>query len=409
MTESPPRTAVVVGAGTMGAGIAQLAASSGWTIRLVDVNTEVLSKSVAGIRASVSRLVERGKLDAPAGAAIVSRLHAQASFDAVGDAELAIEAVIEDLTIKQSVFNELARRLPGSAILATNTSSLPVSRIAAAVPSPERVVGMHFFNPATLMPLVEVIRGERSSPEAAERAVAVARSWGKTTVLAKDTPGFIVNRVARGYYLEALRLLDEGIGGVDEIDGIMRSLCGFKMGPFELMDLVGLDVNLAVSTSVWEQMNRPPRLTPHPIQQKLVQQGRLGRKSGRGFYDHGSDVPLPAYAVNRRSFTLNPMLAETCRVFVERAAGARSGTTEQLVVSRILGAIFNEAGLALHDGVASESDIDLAMVKGTNYPRGPLAWAAEIGYRNVRGLLRALSDSTPDDRYAPAPVYSSAE
>jgi 3-hydroxybutyryl-CoA dehydrogenase len=398
----------VIGAGTMGAGIAQVAAQHGWSVRLVDVNEEVLRRGLDGIGKQLDRLVEKGKLSAADRDATLARIVPAASAEGAEGIELAIEAVVEDLAVKRKVFAALENAAPATAILATNTSSLSVTKIAEGTKHPERVVGMHFFNPAPVMPLVEIIRGKNSDPAKVEAAAAIARSWGKTTVIAKDTPGFIVNRVARGYYLEALRLLGEGVAGIDEIDLVMKRHGGFRMGPFELMDLVGLDVNFAVSTSVWEQMGRHPRFTPHAIQESLVKAGRLGRKTGRGFYSYEKDHPLPAYAVDRRSFEVNPKLADAMRTFVARAGAPAAGATEQLIFTRILAAIINEAGLALDEGVASAGDIDTAMIKGTNYPKGPLAWAEEIGPRTVRGVLRALNDSVADRRYEPARVFANA-
>lgn len=324
----------------------------------------------------------------------------------MGDVALVIEAVVEDLAVKQGIFRQLDAATSSSAVLATNTSSLSVSKIAEAVRDPTRVVGMHFFNPAPVMPLVEVITGRNSAQRAIDFAVQTAKAWGKTTVVAKDTPGFIVNRVARGYYLEALRLLGEGVAGVDEIDNIMRVHGGFKMGPFELMDLVGLDVNLAVSTSVWEQMNKHPRFTPHDIQKKLVADGHLGRKTKRGFYSYADDHPLPAFPVDRRSFQLSPLLSDAVRTFAERAGAGRAGITEQYIVARILGAVLNEAGHALGENVATREDIDVAMMKGTNYPKGPLAWADEIGHRTVRGVLKGLNTSVAPGRFEPAALFA---
>ncbi len=397
------KSVVIVGAGTMGAGIAQVAASRGCPVSLIDVSPEVLKRGVDGISKNLARLVEKGKLAGGERDAIVSRIKPLSAVKDARAGDLAIEAVVENTEVKAGVFRELEAALPPTAIFATNTSSLSVSKIAEAVRDPSRVIGMHFFNPAPLMPLVEIISGAKSSPSSVQAGVAIAKSWGKTPVVAKDTPGFIVNRVARGYYLEALRLLGEGVAGVDEIDTVMRSLGGFKMGPFELMDLVGLDVNLAVSTSVWEQMERHPRFTPHEIQRGLVAKGQLGRKSGRGFYAYEADrPPLPAYAVDRRSFTVSPLLSGAVKAFAERAGAARAGSTEQYVFARILAAILNEAAIALDDGVASREDIDTAMKLGTNYPKGPLAWSEEIGPRTVRGLLAELNSTVGAGRYPPA-------
>ncbi len=399
----------VIGAGTMGAGIAQLAAMNGCAVHLLDVQTELVQRGIENIKRNLNRGVEKGKLseaDRNAALDLVIPVDTKAKGCLPTDVELVIEAVVEVLEIKQDVFKKLDAATRPKTVLATNTSSLSVSRIAEAVRDPSRVVGMHFFNPAPLMPLVEVIAGRTSAQWAIDAAVQAAKSWDKIAVVAKDTPGFIVNRVARGYYLEALRLLDEGVAGVDEIDNIMRVHGGFKMGPFELMDLVGLDVNLAVSTSVWEQMNKHPRFTPHDIQKKLVADGHLGRKTNRGFYSYADGHSLPAFSVDRRSFQLSPLLRDAVRTFAERAGAAQAGITEQYVVARLLGAILNEAAIAFGENVATREDIDTAMVKGTNYPKGPMAWIDEIGPRTIRGVLKGLNTSAAPGRFEPAALIS---
>lgn len=408
MSHNPPIDHLaVVGAGTMGAGIAQLAAVHGCRVTLIDVNREALERGRASIGTQLDRMVDKGKLTAAECAAVRSRIATRDEIADLTDASLAIEAVVEDLAVKHKVFAALEQAVGVQAVLATNTSSLSVGRIAEGVRRSARVVGMHFFNPAPVMPLVEIIAGRHSDPSCVDRAFEAARAWGKTPVRVKDTPGFIVNRVARGYYLEALRLLGEGVAGVDEIDGMMRHLGGFRMGPFELMDLVGLDVNLAVSTSVWEQMGRPPRLAPHEIQVQLVAAGHLGRKTGRGFYAYDGDGPLPACPVQRKSFSVSPLQADVMRAFTFAAGAASASTTEQLVFCRILAAVINEAGLALGESVATAEDIDTAMLKGTNYPKGPLAWAQQIGPRTVRGALKALDDAASGGRYEPASIWTS--
>lgn len=396
----------VVGAGTMGAGISQVAASHGCMVHLIDINHDVLQRGLAGIKKSLDRLVDKGKLSPSDREAVANKIKPSEAIGGIEKAELVIEAVIEDLAIKQEVFRQLDVATQSEAVLATNTSSLSVSKIADVVRNPSRVVGMHFFNPAPVMPLVEIVAGRQSDPDAVDLAFQMAVFWGKTAVRAKDTPGFIVNRVARGYYLEALRLLGEGVAGVDEIDNIMRVHGGFKMGPFELMDMVGLDVNLAVSTSVWEQMGKHPRFVPHDIQRKLVQMGHLGRKTKRGFFSYADEHPLPAYPVDRRSFQLSPLLGDAVRTFAERAGAGRAGITEQYIFARILGAVLNEAGYALGENVATREDIDVAMIKGTNYPKGPLAWAEEIGHRTVRGVLKGLNSTVAPGRYEPARLFA---
>jgi len=414
----------------MGAGIAQVAAAGGASVLLADLEAEFVQRGLEGIRKNLDRAVEKGKLGAAQREATLGRIRTSTTAELLTltpsplpererrpgaahegrrytlEVDLVIEAIVEDLAVKQRLFRELDAAAAPTCVLATNTSSLSVGKIAEAVRDPGRVVGMHFFNPAPLMPLVEIIAGRASCAEALDFAFNAAKAWGKTPVRAKDTPGFIVNRVARGYYLEALRLLGEGVGGIDEIDQVMRVHGGFKMGPFELMDLVGLDVNLAVSTSVWEQMGRHPRFNPHEIQRQLVAAGHLGRKSGRGFYSYKDGHPLPAVPVARRSFSLPPLLLDAMREFCARAGCERAGATEQYVICRILAAILNEAAFAFGDGVATRADIDVAMIKGTNYPKGPLAWTEEIGPRTVRGVLKGFNDSYRDGRYSPAVMFA---
>ncbi len=398
------KTIAVIGAGTMGAGIAQLAAKYGCEVHLIDVNADLVKRAVESITKRLDRSVEKGKLSTDERDAIAGRISPSDTITGLGNVELAIEAVVENLDVKHKVFKQLEAETPATAILATNTSSLSVTKIAAALSDPARVIGMHFFNPAPVMPLVEIIAGEASDTAHIDAAYDVAGAWGKTPVRAKDTPGFIVNRVARGFYLEALRLLDEGVGSVYEIDSVMKTHGKFRMGPFELMDLVGLDVNFSVSTSVWQQMDKPERLTPHAIQEKLVSDGHLGRKTGRGFYVYEDGGVMPAHTVDRQSFELSPLTANAILAFSYKAGASEANSTEQYIFTRILAAIINEAGIAYGQGVASSDDIDIAMTKGTNYPKGPLEWADEIGHRNVRGALKALGEVAPG-RYDAAALF----
>ena len=392
----------------MGAGIAHLAALHGCAVRLIDIDPDVVTRGRAGISKRLDHSVEKGRISADERDAILGRIETATAISDLGDVELAIEAVVENLDVKRKVFAALEEATGEGAILATNTSSLPISEIAKGVKIPRRVIGMHFFNPAPIMPLVEIIAGEMSDESCIDAAFQATKQWGKVPVRVKDTPGFIVNRVARGFYLEALRLLGEGVAGVDEIDQVMKTHGGFRMGPFELMDLVGLDVNLAVSTSVWEQMGKHARFTPHEIQRNLVEQGHLGRKTGRGFYLHDGNAALPAVPVDRKSFEFNPLMSDAMLAFCARAGAPETNGTEQYVFSRILAAVINEAGFAYIDGIATSDDIDIAMVKGTNYPSGPLAWADEIGHRTVRGVLRSLNESVDDGRYEPAKLFADA-
>ncbi|MFO0838577.1 MAG: 3-hydroxyacyl-CoA dehydrogenase NAD-binding domain-containing protein [Phycisphaerae bacterium] len=408
-------TVGVIGAGTMGAGIAQVAAQAGWTARLMDIDASRAAAGVASIRKSLDRLVEKGKLPTSERDAACGRIHVAATPADMADCDLVIEAVFEDLNVKARTLAPVVA-LAAKALFASNTSSLSIGRIAeativearsrgagdAAANLAARFVGMHFFNPVPLMPLVEIIAGAASDAACVSRAAEIAQSWGKTAVRAADAPGFIVNRVARGYYLESLRLLGEGVAGVDEIDRTMRSLGGFRMGPFELMDLIGIDVNFSVSRSVWEQLGRPARLTPHAIQQELFQRGHFGRKTGRGFYAYDREPPVPAVPVDRRSFLLHGKLYEAVRRVAERMARADGSQTEQYVLTRVIVTVMNEAALMLDEANATAAAIDTAMKLGANYPRGPLELCEHIGRHTCAALLRTMDEQAGDGRFTPA-------
>ncbi len=287
-TDPLPTTATiaVVGAGAMGAGIAQIAAIAGHPVLLHDLRAGAAATAIAGIRAQIDKLAAKGKLDAERAAAASAALQAAETLDALRDAQLVIEAIVEDLDAKQALLLQLEARLADDAILASNTSSISITAIGAVLQRPERLVGMHFFNPAPLMPLVEVIAGVATDKAIADCVFATAEAWGKTPVLARSTPGFIVNRVARPFYAEALRLLQEGVCDAATLDAVMRESGGFRMGPCELMDLIGHDVNYAVTRSVFDAFHGDPRFAPSFVQLELVQAGHLGRKRGRGFYDY---------------------------------------------------------------------------------------------------------------------------
>src|SRR5437867_6612009 len=343
----------VVGAGAMGGGIAQVAAAAGHNVVLADANAEAVERARGIIIAALQRQVEKGKLEGTARDAIVGRIRfvdARLGGDLrlYADCGLVIEAVVEDLAVKRELFERLDAVVAPDALLATNTSSLSIASIASACRNVGRVLGMHFFNPAPAMPLVELIPSLASDVDAVGRVERLAVAWGKTTVVAADTPGFIVNRIARPFYGEALRILDEGIADCATIDWAMRTLGGFRMGPFELMDLIGNDVNFAVTSAVYEGFFFDPRYKPSLTQRRLVDANLLGRKTGRGWYDYRDGAVPPAPRED-------PALGSS-------------------ILDRILAMLINEAVDAVFWGVATPADIDLAMVKGVSYPRGLIAW-----------------------------------
>lgn len=278
----------VAGAGTMGAGIAQAALQAGYYVRLYDINEALVGKGVARIRMGLEKAAKRGGGDLSAPDGLLERVQAGETLGVLSGSELVVEAVPEDLQLKRALFAELGELLP-DAVLASNTSSLSITAIASAAERPERVVGMHFFNPVHAMQLVEVVLGYQTAPETAELVGDVAGQLGKTPVLVADTPGFIVNRVNRAFYLEALRILEEPGADVPSVDAAVRQVGGFPMGPFELMDLIGIDVNYAVSSAVYEAYYQEPRFRPALLQRRMVESGRLGRKTGRGFYMYGEE------------------------------------------------------------------------------------------------------------------------
>ncbi len=379
---TPRMTVGVIGAGAMGAGIAQVAASAGHPVVLGDVAPEAIARAGAGLRKALEREVEKERLRPDEAEGILSRVTfatvANDDYSGFAGAGLVVEAIVEDLAVKREVFSALDGVVTPDAILATNTSSLSVTAIATACLEPGRVVGAHFFNPATRLPLVEIVPGYDTSTATVGAVKALIDSWGKTTVVAKDTPGFIVNRIARPFYGEALRLLEEGVAEAATIDWAMRELGGFRMGPFELMDLIGLDVNYAVSHTVFEAFHYDPRYRPSLIQRQLVEAKRLGRKTGKGFYEYGDERSAPE--------------------------PNRDHELGQSILDRVLAMLINEAADALFLGVASREDIDLAMTKGVNYPKGLLHWADEIGVPTVLERLDALQREYGEDRYRPSPL-----
>ncbi len=379
---SPELIVGVVGAGAMGTGIAQVAAAAGHRVVLGDVNPGAFGKARAAIGKSLAREVEKGRLDEATSSAVVGRIADAGdlahSFSPYAQCGIVIEAVLEDIVVKRRLFAALEAVVAKDCVLATNTSSLSITAIAAGCTHAERVVGIHFFNPAAVLPLVEVVPGLATDRAVLERASAVVESWKKKVVVASDTPGFIVNRIARPFYSESLRQLEEGIADVATIDWAMREVAGFRMGPFELMDFIGNDVNYAVTSSVFEAFYHDSRYRPSGIQRRLVDADWLGRKSGRGFYDY--------------------------RAGAERAEPKRDKVLGQKIVDRTLAMLVNFAVDALHMNVASTADIELAMTKGTNYPRGLLEWGDEIGAAQILTRLEKLQRDYGEERYRPSPL-----
>ena len=368
----------IIGAGAMGSGIAQVAATAGYSVVLFDTKTEALSLSKSKLASVMNRLVEKGRLTSEEAQEIQNRISYADHMEALSESGIIIEAIIENLDVKKGVFSSIESLVSKDCILASNTSSLSIASIASACERSERVLGIHFFNPAPLMPLVEIIPAIQTADEITDEARNIIDSWKKITVLAKDTPGFIVNRVARPFYGEAIRILEEGIADVATIDWAMKEIGGFRMGPFELTDYIGHDVNYVVTDTVFKAFFFDPRYKPSFTQKRLVEARRLGRKSGQGFYDYSQG------AVNPKPNT-------------DQALGTE-------IVNRITAMLINEAIDALFLNIASAKDIDLAMTKGVNYPKGLLAWADEKGLDVVLTQLEELYKNYCEDRYRPSPL-----
>ena len=383
----PLAPVAVIGAGAMGAGIAQVAAAAGHDVHLVDAVPGAAANALARLSDSLSRLVDRGRLTQDDASEIEGRISPAAAIDELPECGLVIEAVPEDLELKRRVFSELADHQPSTTVLATNTSSIDVSAIADVVPDPERVLGLHFFNPPPVMKLVEVVHGEQTAAAYTEFVVGLMRLWGKTPVRCASTPGFIVNRVARPFYGEAQRIVESGVADAATVDWILRERGGFPMGPLELTDFIGQDVNLAVGTSVWEQTGHDERYAPTELQRRLVAEGRLGRKTGSGIYPYAADGTV---------VETEPDLG-----LAERLVG---GPVETDPLARTLAMLVNEAVDLVRRGEASAEDVDTAMVLGTRYPKGPIAWGREIGFDVVAAQLEVLDAAFPGGRYRPSPA-----
>lgn len=368
----------ILGSGTMGTGITQVAATAGHEVLLCDNNPTALDKASQFLQKILNRSVEKGRLTPAESKAIFGNIHFVNKIANFKDCDLVIEAIIEKLEVKLSVFKEFEKVVQKDCILATNTSSLSVASIAAACEYSERVLGIHFFNPAPLMKLVEIVPAVQTSQKVLERARSVIENCGKLVVLAKDTPGFIVNRVARPFYGEALRIYEEGIADIATIDWAMTELGGFRMGPFTLMDYIGHDVNYRVTEATFKAFYYDPRYKPSFAQKRLMEANFLGRKTGRGFYDYSENAEKP-----QPNKDLN--------------LGKR-------IMERIVIMLINEAADAKFWNIASAEDIDLAMTKGVNYPKGLLQWADEVGLEECVMRMDALHGEYLEDRYRCSPI-----
>lgn len=368
----------------MGAGIAQVAATSGCSVKIYDTKTDALEKAKADLEKIMSRLIEKGRIDSEEKERIQNNIKYVNTLKELKDSDMTIEAIVENLDVKKNVFSTLEKFVSDDCILASNTSSLSIASIASSLEKPERCIGIHFFNPAPLMKLVEVIPAIQTSDETLNISVKTIRDWGKTVAVAKDTPGFIVNRVARPFYGEALRIYEEGIATFCEIDNAMKEIGGFRMGPFELMDFIGNDVNYTVTESVFEAFYYDPRYKPSFTQKRFSEAGYFGRKSGKGYYNYSEDGKMSV----RTDLKTN---------FKEKAA-------DKAIFERILVMLINEAADALFWNIASAEDIDNAMTKGVNYPKGLLAWADEKGIDWCVSKMDELYDEYHEDRYRCSPL-----
>jgi 3-hydroxybutyryl-CoA dehydrogenase len=366
----------VIGSGTMGSGIAQVAATSGCTVKIYDTNEQALQKSKQSLEVTLSKLVEKAKIDENEKNRIQNAISYVNTLQDLADSNLVIEAIIENLDIKRKLFAELESLVAPETILASNTSSLSIASIAVSCQKPERVIGIHFFNPAPLMQLVEVVPAVQTSEEVLNKSVQIISDWKKVVAVAKDTPGFIVNRVARPFYSESLRIYEEGVADFATIDWSLKTIGNFRMGPFELMDFIGHDVNYVVTETVFTAFYFDPRYKPSFTQKRLLEAGYLGRKSGRGFYDYSKELPKPTEDL----------------------------TLAKQIFERVIVMLINEAADALFLNIASAKDIDNAMTKGVNYPKGLLAWADELGIDWCVNKLDELYNEYHEDRYRCSPI-----
>ena len=363
----------IIGAGTMGSGIAQVASTAGYTVKIFDASEAALNKAETSLEKILNRLIEKGRIDNKEKERIQNNISYVGRLKDLSGSDLTIEAIVENLEVKQNVLSELENYLCDKCIIASNTSSLSVASIAASLKKPERCIGIHFFNPAPLMKLVEIIPAIQTSEDTLQTAIKTISDWKKVVAVAKDTPGFIVNRVARPFYGEALRIYEEGVADFATIDWSLKTIGGFRMGPFELMDFIGNDVNYTVTETVFTAFYFDPRYKPAFTQKRFAEAGYLGRKSGKGYYDYSEGATKPSPKKDKE--------------------------IGQQIFDRVIVMLINEAADALFLNIASAEDIDNAMTKGVNYPKGLLAWANEKGIDWCVSKLDELYDEYHEDRY----------
>jgi 3-hydroxybutyryl-CoA dehydrogenase len=368
----------IIGAGTMGIGIAQVAATNGCKVWVYDANAKQVETATVGLEKTLTKLVDKQKISAEKMTEILANISIATELKDFKDCELIIEAIIENKEIKTKVFTELEKHVSESCVIGSNTSSISITSLGAELQKPERFIGIHFFNPAPLMPLVEVIPSLLTEKSLAEKIYNLMKDWGKMPVIAKDIPGFIVNRIARPYYGEALRIVEENIATPEQVDEAMKTIGNFKMGPFELMDLIGVDVNFSVTTTVYKDYFYDPKYKPSLLQQRMSEAKLHGRKTGKGFYDYSENAQNPVAEKNDALY--------------------------QEIFLRIISMLINEAVEAKRLGVANDEDIELAMKKGVNYPKGLLAWGKEIGFAKISETLQNLYEEYQEERYRQSPL-----
>ena len=373
----------IIGSGTMGIGIAQIAATHDCEVFLYDARFEQTEKSLQKLKSVFHRLVEKGKMTEEKSLEIFSRIKPCLDIENLKQSEIVIEAIIENKEVKQKVFAELESRVSENCIIASNTSSISITSLQSELKKPERFLGIHFFNPAPLMPLVEVIPGLLTKENLAQEIYDLMKSWGKVPVIAKDIPGFIVNRIARPFYGEALRIVEENLATPQQVDEAMKTFGNFRMGPFELMDLIGIDVNFAVTTTVYKDYFYDPKYKPSLLQQRMSEAKLHGRKTGKGFYDYAEKNQEPR---------------------VENQDFGKEENLYEIIFMRIISMLINEAVEAKRLKIASDEDIELAMQKGVNYPKGLLDWGKEIGYSKISETLQNLYKEYQEERYRQSPL-----